>query len=52
MDQISIARISLYDVNLLALRPPRDNDARWEDLFLSGTLQYSQVGLSSYSLPH
>jgi len=31
-------------VNLLALRPPRDYDARWEDLFLSGTLQYSQVG--------
>jgi hypothetical protein len=47
---ILIARISLHDVILLALRPPRNNDARWEDLFLSGTLQYSQVGLFSYAL--
>ena len=44
-----IPRISLHDhVNLLALRAPRDNDAGWEDLFLSGTLQYSQVSESSF----
>ena len=49
MIQSSIAQVSPHNhVNLLALRPPRDNDAGWEDLFLSGTLQYSQVGLSSF----
>ena len=42
----SVARVTLHGhVDVLALRPPRDNDAGWEDLFLSGTLQYSQVGL-------
>ena len=41
------------DVNLLALRPPRDNGAGWEDLFLSRTLQCPQVGyLPSYAPPH
>ena len=46
-----IPQISLHDhVNLLALRAPRDNDARWEDLLLSGTLQYSQVGGSTFVL--
>ena len=35
-------------MNLLALRPPRDNNAGWEDLFLPGTLQYSLVILSSF----
>ena len=49
MTQSLIPQISLHDhVNLLALRAPRDNDAGWEDLFLSGTLQYSQVSGSSF----
>jgi hypothetical protein len=44
-----LMQISLHDHgNLLALRSPRDKHAKLEDLFLSGTLQYSHVGLSSF----
>jgi len=49
MVQSSLGQVSLHDhVNLLALRPETDIDAGLEGLFLSGTLQYSYVGLSSF----
>ena len=54
MVQSSLAHVSLHDhVNLLALRPERDNDAGLEEIFMSGTLQYSYVGyLPSCAIPH
>jgi len=44
------ADFSLRELKLEALRPQRDETSRREDLFMSGTLQYSDVGLSPYTL--